>query len=307
MAPALRLAVVSALVALALGARTPKRELKVEVGSREVKVTSSSQDATLKDQFDLNIKAEDDGIKCDFDYKFANRTGDTKTKTSVKYNWRVFEVIEFVPDSTVEGDAAMAFKEANTRLSKFPAEKGKWEWKDVVQSQDGAAKVFTFSDTSGVLEVVAKVTGELTSSLSPQNVKFDVRVPNYTYTRPGNSTLALRTRVQSETKIKERVSLRNDVGQDVAALPVEFDDKGARGEFTWVETYKSGTSGSKKVLVSQASDSKDNDKGVYFTFATLGNQSVNWDPTIGVATDAGHASNTGAALLLATLLAALHM
>ena len=29
---------------------------------------------------------------------------------------------------------------------------------------------------------------------------------------------------------RERVSLRNDVGQDVAALPVEFDDKGARGE-----------------------------------------------------------------------------
>lgn len=306
MAPTLRLAVVSALVALALGARTPKREIKVEVGSREVKIASASQDATLKDQFDMTIKAEDGLIRCDLEYKFANGTGSAATRQSIKYGWRIFEVIEFAPDSTVDGDAAMAFKEANTRLSKFPADKGKWAWKDVVQSEEGAAKVFTFSDTSGVLEVVAKVTGELTTSLSPQNVKFDVRVPNYPYARPGNSTLALRTRVNSDTKIKERVALRNDVGQDVAALPVDFETTGPRGEFTWVETYKSGTSGSKKVLVSQASDSNDKDKGVYFTFATLANQSVVWDPTIGVATDS-HASNTGAALLLATLLAALHI
>lgn len=266
----------------------PKRKIDINMEGDMLKIVAMSKEADRKDKMIFRIKGTEKFAGAKMDYFFADKSTSDKGATvgSTSFELRVFKLIEFVPV-----DLSLGFQPTvDEVVQTFPQDNDHWTWADIERASGEGYETFTLKSQDETFELIGRVSGNGTNTLSPDAIKFDIAINSFPYQR-NDSALALYCRVESDTDIKEierkdQEAVPEGVVQDQQGeevLPIELGGSGPKGKFGWIKYFRD-QNGKNHTIRSRPdlSNSTKKSKGVYFTFSTLEQGDFLWDPELGV-------------------------
>ena len=237
-------------------------------------------------------------LKVHVDYRHK---ADGADDTSIKFDSRIEEIVEFIPSSPELGYQP----DVDTVVSRYPD--GNWDWEDwqdaSAPASDGLTQYdFSSATTDGVFSVRAKISDGMVGDLNPNSMKIDFGLESFPYAGTGTS-LCFVGRIHADIKIKSE----DDDGKKKGTVHLDLQSEEVTGLWSWVDTVTADDETVPVVasLVADGGDGKNQD--AYYTISTTEPMtSMLWDPAAGVdysSDDSSTALVVGVVILVAALVA----
>ncbi|NPD90145.1 MAG: hypothetical protein HGN29_15650 [Asgard group archaeon] len=211
-----------------------KRKLQIEVSDYEAHIESSLQTGDVHNEFGVEMHAEDEGLKFQFEFERDNDTVETELEFQVVLS----EIIEYI-DDPMDGyynesiDEVVQVVELN-------------DWNPIVYTIEtignDTVHVFSIETDDSVFSATIYITGEFTVVnevlVAPTQLKIDVGIHNFNYTEP-DSVLALKVKLDSEEEVdyeddEETEDEEYENATNEHEVEVTLGDYS--GFFSWIET-----------------------------------------------------------------------
>ena len=211
-----------------------KRKLQIEVSDYEAHIESSLQTGDVHNEFSVEMHAEDEGLKFQFEFEKDNGTVETELEFEVVLS----EIIEYI-DDPMDGYYNESIDEV-VQVVKLD------DWNPIVYTIEtignDTVHVFSIETNDSVFSATIYITGEFTVVndilVAPTQLKIDIGIHNFNYTED-DSQLALKVKLESEREVDyedDEETEDEELGHSDNEHEVEILLDEYSGFFSWIET-----------------------------------------------------------------------
>ncbi|MFW9924383.1 MAG: hypothetical protein ACFFDW_13960 [Candidatus Thorarchaeota archaeon] len=252
-----------------------ERKLQIEVETNEITVESELKNGDQKNEFKVEIKTEDDGLRVKFGYSTEIDQIENEFEFKVVFN----EIIEYedldenlIYNESIDNDLQVY------EIAEFAPIDYVFENKT-----DGELHIFTITTEDDVFSAVVYMSNEFLivndTLVAPTEVKIDLKITNYDYL-DDNSRLALKVKMEAEHEIEyehETEDEQHARAENETEIKIKTTDY--QGFFSWVETAM--VDGIERPVYTNQYDIHDYEQKIFLNYYH-GDEIIH-DPKIGIA------------------------
>jgi len=259
-----------------------KRDISIEIESNQVQIESSMRNGDQKDEIQLKLTFESEGLSIEISYESEMSSENSTTELELEFKVTFRKLIEFVD---VDDDGIYNSSNDDT-IQEVPLDSFQPViYKPINISDDTLLHYFIVNTTDGVFAAHIYLVEEFDivngTFIKPTQTKIDIEITDFNYIS-GSSQLALYTKLESELEYEEDEHTENEEeGHASDEKGVIASNTDYAGFFTWTENATiDGVS--KKVLGSpiEVDDDDENEQKLYLNYPR-GNH-IYHDPIMGV-------------------------